>query len=280
MKDSWQVVLKSADSKKSEAKSLSQELEKFLKSRDVLLSWLEELRIKIAAAKGDKKELGSLARLMEVKKTELTNINKLGNKLTAANSFKGQESSLTNINQKWEAARQDCSLVSRRDQSKSVSPKESLTKTYPAELNNKITRVREAVSAVEKQLSLSVLTGKKCEKLQQQQETLERVRTAIETLKPNIKKLEKDLELMSGATVSMEYFEKLTSLGEKCRDEWAKVNRKYQAKKDSLDEARFDLNKHEELEQAAKRWLGNKEEELRNFRQVRVSSFNVLLIYY
>ena len=68
--------------------------------------------------------------------------------------------------------------------------------------------------------------------------------------------------------------------GEKCRDEWAKVNRKYQAKKDSLDEARFDLNKHEELEQAAKRWLGNKEEELRNFRQVRVSSFNVLLIYY
>ena len=99
MRDSWQAVLKSADSKKSEAKSLRQELEKFLKSRDVLLSWLEELRTKITAAKGDKRELGSLARLMELKKTELTNINKLGNKLTAANSFKGQESSLTNINQ-------------------------------------------------------------------------------------------------------------------------------------------------------------------------------------
>ena len=271
MKDSWQSVLRSADSKKSEAKSLSQELEKFLKSRDILLSWLEELRAKIGAAKGDKRELGALARLMELKKTELTNINKLGNKLTAANSFKGQESSLTKINQRWEAARQDCSLVSRRDHSKSASPKESLTKTYPAELYNKITRVREAVSAVEKQLSLSVLTGRKFEKLQQQQETLERVKTAIETLKPNIKKLEKDLELMSGATVSMEYFEKLTGLGEKCRDEWGRVNRKYQAKKDSVDEARFDLDRHEELEQAANLWLSSKEEELRNCRQVRRS---------
>ena len=269
MRDSWQSVLRSADSKKSEARTFSLELEKFFKSRDSLLSWLEDIRAKIDAAKGDKRELGSLARLMELKKSELTSINKLGNKLTAANSFKGQESSLRNINQRWEAARQDCSIVTRRDHSKSSSPKESLVKTYPAELNNKMTRVREAVSAVDKQLSLSVLTGKKFEKLQQQQETLERVKTAIETLRPNIKKLEKDLELMSGATVSMEYFEKLTSLGEKCREEWAKVNKKYQSKKDSFDEAKFDQEKHQELEQAASQWLSNKEEELRHCKQVR-----------
>ena len=270
IREAWQTVLRSADSKKSEARTLSLELEKFFKSRDSLLSWLEDLRAKIDAAKGDKRELGSLARLMEVKKSELTNINKLGTKLTAANSFKGQESSLRNINQRWEAARQDCSLVSRRDHSKSSSPKESLVKTYPAELNNKMTRVREAVSAVDKQLSLSVLTGKKFEKLQQQQETLERVKTAIETLRPNIKKLEKDLELMSGATVSMEYFEKLTILGEKCREEWAKVNTKYQGKKDSFDEAKFEQEKHQELEQAASQWLASKEEELRHCKQVRV----------
>ena len=269
LRDSWQSILRAADSKKAEARTLSLELEKFFKSRDSLLSWLEELRAKIEAAKGDKRELGSLARLMEQKKSDLTNINKLGNKLTAANSFKGQETSLTNINQRWEAARQDCSIVSRRDHSKSASPKESLVKTYPAELNNKMTRVREAVSAVDKQLSLSVLTGKKFEKLQQQQETLERVKTAIETLRPNIKKLEKDLELMSGATVSMEYFEKLTSLGEKCREEWARVNKKYQAKKDSYDEAKFEQEKHQDMEQAANLWLNNKEEELRNCKQVR-----------
>ena len=270
LRDSWQSVLRSADSKKSEARTLSLELEKYFKCRDSLLSWLEDIRAKIEAAKGDKRELGSLARQMELKKSDLTNINKLGNKLTAANSFKGQETSLTNINQRWEAARQDCSIVSRRDHSKSASPKESLVKTYPAELNNKMTRVREAVSAVDKQLSLSVLTGKKFEKLQQQQETLERVKTAIETLRPNIKKLEKDLELMSGATVSMEYFEKLTSLGEKCREEWARVNKKYQSKKDSFDEAKFDQEKHQELELAANHWLNNKEEELRHCKQVRV----------
>ena len=166
---------------------------------------------------------------MELKKVDLTNINKLGNKLTAANAFKGQEASLTSLNKKWEESKQDCSLVSRREHSKSVSPKESVNKTYPAELNNKIIRVREAVSAIDKQLNTSVFANKKYEKLSAQHETLERVKSALDTLKPNIKKLEKDLELMSGS-VSMEYFEKLTSIGEKCREEWGHVNKKFLSK--------------------------------------------------
>ena len=49
----------------------------------------------------------------------------------------------------------------------SASPREGLVdRTVPAELTNKVVRVREAVSAVQKQLSLSVLTGNKFEKLE------------------------------------------------------------------------------------------------------------------
>ena len=213
LSDQWNSVKKSAEAKKQETRSLKLELEKFTNDRTSLQAWLDEIKLKIESVKSDKKELGLIARQMELKKADLTQINKLGNKLTAANAFKGQEESLTVINQKWEQTKQDCCLVTRRDQ-KSVSPKESVNKAYPAELNNKISRVREAVNAVDKQLNTSVFSSKKYEKLQPQQDTLDRVKSALETLKPNIKKLEKDLELINGS-VSMEYFEKLTSIGEK-----------------------------------------------------------------
>ena len=146
--------------------------------------------MKINQHKGNNKELGNIARKMEERKGELTTVNKLGAKLTAANAFKGQEVSLTNLNQRWEQAKQECSPVTRRDKSKSGSPREGLVdRTVPAELSNKVTRLREAVSAVQKQLSLSVLTGKKFDKLDAQGETLERVKNALETLKPKVKKI-------------------------------------------------------------------------------------------
>ena len=265
IRDAWHTVKRSADTKKNEAKNLSLELEKYISLRESLLSWLEDAKSKIESVKGDKKELGLIARQMELKKEDLTKINKIGNKLTAANAFKGQEASLTSLNHKWEVAKQACSLVSSK--SKSPSPKESV-KTYPAELNNKITRVREAVSAVDKQLCLSVVTGKKYERLGAQLETLDRVKAAVDTLRPNVKKLEKDLELMSGS-VSMEYFEKLTSMGEKCREEWASVNKKYTGKRRVYDAAKEDLDNFERYEQKINAWLAEKENTVHDLKQVR-----------
>ena len=75
---------------------------------------------------------------------------------------------------------------------------------------------------MQKQFSLYVLTGKKFEKLEVQDETLGWVRSALETIKSKVKKTEKDLELVS-ASLPMEYFEKLIIQGEKCHEEWVKV---------------------------------------------------------
>ena len=74
---------------------------------------------------------------------------------------------------------------------------------------------------MQKQFSLYVLTGKKFEKLEVQDETLGWVRSALETIKSKVKKTEKDLELVS-ASLPMEYFEKLIIQGEKCHEEWVK----------------------------------------------------------
>lgn len=43
---------------------------------------------------------------------------------------------------------------------------------------------------------------------------------ALETLRPEVKQTERDVELISGS-LSMEYFEKRTALGEKFRQEWS-----------------------------------------------------------
>ena len=58
-----------------------------------------------------------------------------------------------------------------------------MERTVPAELINKMARVSEA----QKQLSLYVLTGKKFEKLEVQDETLGWVRSALETIKSKVK---------------------------------------------------------------------------------------------
>jgi hypothetical protein len=64
---------------------------------------------------------------------------------------------------------------------------EVVERTVPAELTNKMARVR----AVQKQLSLSVLFGKKFEKLKVQGGTLDRARSTSVTLKPKMKKRQK-----------------------------------------------------------------------------------------
>ena len=127
--------------------------------------------------------------------------------------------------------------------------------------------MREAVSAVQKQLSLSVLTGKKYEKLELQGETLDRVKSALETLKPKVKKTEKDLELVSGS-LSMEYFEKLTSQGEKCREEWVKVNKDYVEKRKLVVEDKQELNTFSVMVKEAKDWLEKKEKLTLTWKQV------------
>jgi len=267
VREAWQAVRKVAERKKSEAKGAGRDQEKFTRCKDSLLAWLDELQTKIGQAKGDKKELSILARKMEEKKSELTAVNKLGTKLTAANAFKGQEANLTSINHKWGQAWQECSPVARRESSKSASPREGLVdRTVPAELTNKVARVREAVNAVQKQLTLSVLTGSKFDKLEMQGETLDRVKSALETLKPKVKKTEKDLELVSGS-LSMEYFEKLTSLGEKCRGEWTKVNQGYQEKRRVWEEARQEWEKFTVMVRDAKVWLGDKEKLVLTWKQ-------------
>ena len=270
LREKWSFLTEKQSCKKDEANDLISELEKFLTLRENMLVWLEDIRRKIEVSKNDKKELGSIARRMELKKSDLTNINKLGTKLTAANAFKGQENSLSKLNKKWENAKKDCSIVSIvKEETNSKSG--SVAKSYPAELKNKIIRLREAISAIDTQLDLSVLKGKKYENFQAKQETLDRAKTAFETLKPNMKKLDKDLELVSGS-VSIECFENLTGLGEKFREEWRTVSEKFAVKKKDFEEAKREYEEMNILNKLFIRRLEEKKQHLNKLHQVHFLS--------
>ena len=95
-----------------------------------------------------------------------------------------------------------------------------------AEIVTRISKMRQAVTAIERQLDTQVLANKKYEKLDDQRHALEIVRHALEKLRPTIKKTAKDLEVLTGC-LSVEYLEKIVGLSEKLRDEWQQVNQRY-----------------------------------------------------
>ena len=258
--DGWNNIIDFSLNKKVEASELMKDLDQFIQLRDDLLSWMSNTKQEIDSNKSDEKTLESLSRSLELKKSEMNSVNKIGTKLSGANAFTGQETSLKNLNERWQRIQKDLSgLMCQVGRSKK--------KVIPSELRNKMNRLSEAIHAVNTQLDLSVLTSLKYEKMEEQQDTLDRVKVAIDSLKPNVKKLEKDLELSSGS-LSMECFEHLTTMSEKFRKDWATVNDKYSNKKRCLEEARVDTETLQEKVKVLNDLLNEKSKLLRSVEKV------------
>merc|ERR1711892_1432342 len=110
-------------------------------------------------------------------------MNKLADQLREVNGLhKDLEQRLTGVALAWEK----------------VEEGEKVDKSIPADITVRIERLLEAIRAVDKQLNISVLTGKKFDRLDVQTEILERVRVALDTLKSKVKKMEKEVEMVSG----------------------------------------------------------------------------------
>ena len=89
-----------------------------------------------------------------------------------------------------------------------------------SEVLSRLSKMREAVSAVDRQLRTQVLASKPYESLDQQAEALLTASQAIERLRPMIKRTGLELNAMSGA-ISVEYLENVVSLSEKVRNVFA-----------------------------------------------------------
>lgn len=135
------------------------------------------------------------------------------------------------------------------------------TNKSAAEIVTRISKMRDAVAAVDRQLKTQVLSNKQYENLPLQATALETAKSALEKLRPTIKKTAKDLEALTGS-LSVEYLEKIVGQSEKLRDEWQEVNRKYSERQVLWTESTFKhkeyFRRHGELDE----WLEDAERAL------------------
>ena len=171
---------------------------------------------------------------VDKRKAEMKIIETLGAALQNKNSLGRLTASFSQVRASWfqlrQLAAEPLSGGSKQERrSKSRSPREVVDRAVPLEIFNRITKLQEALVAVNHQLDTSIMTGRRYENLGLQADTLEKVRTALESLRPRLKKAFADMELVSGS-LSMEYFDKLTARGEKLREEWREVNEAFVAR--------------------------------------------------
>ena len=230
VREEWGRTKQLAEQQKAEARVAEKELERFTSICSGLLVWLENVEARLEAAKDNSAQKEAIFRELEARQVELDTANSLAAGLRRKGALKGLEASLTQCNFRWQQCRQESG---RRSKSKSISPGLTRKRTEAAEITSRMSRVREAIAAVETQLRTTVLQGRRFENLAQQQEMLDTVRAALETLRPKVRRAEKEVEGLS-CGLAMEQYEKMTGQAEKCRAEWAAVNSAYQVAEPQL----------------------------------------------
>ena len=160
-----------------------------LLNRSGLLVWLSEVEQRLDAVRESREGREAILRELEERKTELEIANKLAVPLRKIGALQPLEESLASCNFRWEQVRKQLDSHVERDdsqvkelakKSKSISPAagRSVKRSSEAsDITGRIKRVREAISAVETQLKTTVLTGRRWENLDLQEEVLAKVRT-------------------------------------------------------------------------------------------------------
>jgi hypothetical protein len=207
--------------------ALKQKLETLTVSLNIVLKNLEKKEATAEKQTIAKKEVDRKADDMKV-------VESLATALQNRESLSRLAVSLGQVRANWFQLRQLAEPLaagrsSKERRSKSRSPREVVDRAVPLEIFNRITKLQEALTAVRGQLDTSIMRGRRYENLSMQADTLEKVRTALESLRPRLKKTYADMELVSGS-LSMEYFDKLTARGEKLREEWKEVNEAFVAR--------------------------------------------------
>ena len=189
IRDEWTRTKQVAEKQRKEAKAAEKEVEKFTSVCSGLLVWLSEVEQRLDAVRESREGREAILRELEERKTELEIANKLAVPLRKIGALQPLEESLASCNFRWEQVRKQLDSHVERDdsqvkelakKSKSISPAagRSVKRSSEAsDITGRIKRVREAISAVETQLKTTVLTGRRWENLDLQEEVLAKVRT-------------------------------------------------------------------------------------------------------
>lgn len=269
LRQSWSKLRGSAEEKKSHALRESEILAKLRGKLEIMQPWLNSVLKDIRPKKTEDQRVSSARAEIDRKYHEMKSIERLASSFKSLDSLGGMKDTLINVRSNWGQLK-DFATPMRK--SKSKSPREIVDKSVPAELFSRITKLQEALEAIRSQLETSIMTGKKYENMNLQSDMLDKVRQALETLRPRVKKTILEIETVSGA-LSMEYFDRLTALAEKLREEWRGINEDFSIRENTWRECQAELRSFNTRTDSLSSWIAEKEKVLLLWKRVRIQDF-------
>ena len=124
-----------------------------------------------------------------------------------------------------------------------------------------------ALAAVNNQLHTTTLKNTNYDNLDLQSHTLDKIKEALDTLRPKVKKTMSDMDHISGG-LSMEYFDKLTAMAEKLRNDWKEVNDRYVERRSVWRLCDQQMKTFNHIEQDLNSWLLHMETTINDIKKV------------
>ena len=283
----WQGLKVTAEDKRDTTHRFEESVKKFVYEVDRLKIWMAEKILKMDGIDfgEDETQMRQLALEIENRTPDVKRLADVARKLQDDHALGSHASAWRELYCQWEELvgkakkyykdRIEKNLVASPTRSTATSSSKSgesggdvsqaessAANSGAKEIISRISSMREAVQAIDKQFKTHVLSSSKhYENLEEQEEALTTANLALERLRPTIKKTAKDLEVMTG-TLSVEYLEKIVALSEKLRDEWQQVNKKYKERHQAWKKCHEKRARYSRLLKELEEWMEEAERTL------------------
>ncbi|XP_071545202.1 uncharacterized protein [Panulirus ornatus] len=226
----WSSLKSETEIVKLEAEEVAQEIGSISERADEIISWSNDVLKRLHLVNNDESQLEALENEMTNKKVELDKLNETG-ALLKKYKYNQIQPALTLLNMRWT----EISMQFRQYRKVSLEKKTIVattqveTETEPVIVPDfvaSVNRLREAVSAISRQLHASKLSGNKYDNLKAQEDELKVIKQGLETLKPRVDGLETERNTTIKSVTPAES-EQVRRVMDKLREEWAQVNRGY-----------------------------------------------------
>ncbi len=240
LKNVWKTLVARTEATKSTIAETGVKLKQFRKELDLLKRWLSSAKVKLVRAANDERVAKQLVAEVRNRKSDVDHLNLLASQLQHRNALGGQEMALNFINSDWEEIVERIKPLQENHQNNASSllssdatemfttPGSPLMRSAPVEVATRMAKMLDALAAVDRQLDTQTLgTERPCENLGAQSDALNTVKNALDRLRPTLKQTDQDLDRLSSAKLSMEYFEKLSNSNSKLHKEWDRVRYRF-----------------------------------------------------
>jgi len=208
-----------------------------------LLGWLYEVEVKLNMAGNDAEALKVVEQEICRRQEDVDTLNRQGNDLTAQSSNPAVESSLAQLNRRWQEVRTRISnqvpatQTSRQDDTQTTVTMATVSTTTfasrkvvfsaePSQFEEEVQKLLTLMGEIEEELESPVLSGGQYEDFSTQEDKLKAIKEALDTIQPSVESADMQKDDVLSNTNSDEQV-RIQKLVERLRTEWSNVNTNY-----------------------------------------------------